>query len=524
MLQSRSSAALALLAVLAAAPSVRAQDPFEPGLRWIRPAQLADAWIPTSVGFAGADQLCWSVAGGTVPRVDVESTAQRGLSQPLFEDRLQDPIAGALRVSTCSARNGLFVLQQVYGTNPTVRDTRITRYDPLAAATGAAFTPEWTLDLAFQTNGPAILLTDDDGVNGFALVWHSQTQELAVCHIDLDTGGLYGYLVYPATSLDSATMSADGSRIAVVTGTTLRILDEHGQQLEQRSLFSTTPALAFDHDGTNLVLGRTGSVQVLTSQANGYQESLLLTGGPTELAKVVDVSADGSVIAVGWWDAATGVDARFEVFDGASGDSLREVLRIGAPGGLQNSPSAVEVSADGRRIACGSWGDGDSDPELVLLDLDQARPVLEADLPGSVLHLDLDATGTRVLVAAKHLHANQLGVTGELRLYDTGERDLQLLEAPRPGGRLHLAARTPGASAAWFLIGREKEVPFTGGLALVRQGLRVISAPVQDGTSELDIPLPAGQRVLGLSPTIQAVWRVEGGLRFSETLARPLFL
>lgn len=524
MLQSRSSAALVALALLAAAPSARAQDPFEPGLRWIRPAHLADAWIPTSVGFAGGDQLCWSVAGGANPRVDVESSAQRGLSQPLFEDQLQDPVAGALRVSTCSARNGLFVLQQTYGTDPTERDTRITRYDPLAAATGAAFTPEWTLDLAFNTNGPAILLTDEDGANGFVLLWHSQTQELAVCRVDLDTGGLAGYLVYPATSLDSATISADGSRLAVVTGTTLRILDGFGQQLEQRSLFSTTPALAFDHDGTNLVLGRTGSVQVLTAAANGYQESLLLAGGPTELAKVVDIAADASVIAVGWWDAANGVDARFEVFDGANGDSLREVLRPGTQGGLQNSPSAVEVSADGRRIACGSWGDGDSDPELVLLDLDRTQPVLEADLPGSVLHLDLDATGTRVLVAAKHLHANQMGVTGELRLYDTGERDLQLLDAPRPGGRLHLAARTPGASSAWFLIGREQPTPFAGGLALVRQGLRVIAAPVQNETAELDVPLPAGQRVLGLSPTIQAAWRVAGGLEFSETLVRPLFL
>ncbi|MCA8981934.1 MAG: hypothetical protein H6831_04865 [Planctomycetes bacterium] len=524
MLQRRHSAALAALALLAAAPSAGAQDPFEPGLRWIRPAHLSDAWIPTSVGFAGDDQLCWSVANGATPRVDLESSAARGLSQPLFEDLLQDPIAGALRATTCTARNGLFVLQQTYGANPTERATRVTRYDPLAAATGAAFTPEWTLDLAFQANGPAFFLTDEEGTNGFVLQWNSQVPELAVCVVDLDSGGLAGYLTYPATSLESAAISADGSRVAVVTGTTLRILDAYGQQLEQRSLFTATPALAFDHDGTHLVVGSGGNVQVLTAQATGYQESLLLAGAPTELAKVVDVSADASVIAVGWWDATTGVDARFEVFDGATGQSLREVLRPGVPGGLQNSPSAVEVSTDGRRVACGSWGDGDSDAELVLLDLDQDQPVLEADLPGSVLHLDLDASGTRVLVAAKHLHANQMGITGELRLYDTGERDLQLLEPPRPGGRLHLAARTPGANAAWFLIGREQDTPFSGGLALARQGLRVIAGSIQDDVSELDVPLPAGQRLLGLSPTIQAAWRTEGGLEFSSTLVRPSFL
>jgi hypothetical protein len=524
MLKSRSTAALIALSLLSAAPSARAQDPFQPGLRWIRPAQLADAWIPTSVGFAAADQLCWSVAGGNAPRVDVESSAPRGVSQPLFEDHLQEPIAGALRVSTTSARNGLFVLQQTFAADPTERDTRITRYDPLAAATGAEFTPEWTLDLSFGTNGTAILLTDEEGVNGFVLLWRDVERELVVCRIDLVSGGLYDYVFYPADSLDSATISADGSRLAVVSGTTLRILDEYGYLVEERGLFAATPALAFDTDGSHLAVGGYGNVQLFEQQDGGYVQSLLLSAGATELAKVVDVSDDASVIAVGWWDAATGNDARFEVFDGANGDSLRELTYLGTPGGLQNSPSAVEVSRDGRRIACGSWGDGDSDPELVLLGLDQAQPVLEADLPGSVLHLDLDETGTRVLVAAKHLHANQMGVTGELRLYDTGERDLQLLDAPRPGGHLHLAARTPGANSAWFLVGQERPTPFGGGLALVRKGLRVIAAPVVDGVAELDVPLPAGNRVLGLSPTIQAAYRVPGKLHFSETLVRPLFL
>jgi len=524
MLHSRSTAALIALSLLSAAPSARAQDPFQPGLRWIRPAQLADAWIPTSVGFAGADQLCWSVAGGNAPRVDVESSAARGVSQPLFEDQLQDPIAGALRVSTTSARNGLFVLQQTYGADLTERDTRISRYDPLAAAAGAEFTPEWSLELSFGANGPAILLTDDHGENGFVLLWRDETNELVVCRIDLITGGIYDYLFYAADSLDSATISDDGSRIAVVSGTTLRILDEYGYLVEERSLFAATPALAFDDDGSHLVVGGYGGAQLLIEEADGYAQSLLLTAGATELAKVVDVSGDASVIAIGWWNAYTGLDARFEVFDGTNGDSLRELSFLGTPGGLQNSPSAIEVSRDGSRIACGSWGDGDSDPELVLLDLDQEQPVLQADLPGSVLHLDLDETGTRVLVAAKHLHANQMGVTGELRLYDTGERDLQLLDAPRPGGHLHLAARTPGANSAWFLVGQERKTPFGGGLALLRQGLRVISAPVLDGVAELEVPLPAGNRLLGLSPTIQAAWRVPGSLEFSETLVRPLFL
>lgn len=524
MLQSRSSAALIALSLLAAAPAAAAQEPFEPGLRWVRPAPLADAWIPTSVGFSADDQLCWSVAGGNTPRVDVESSASRGYSQPLFEDQLQGPLAGALHVSTCSARNGLFVLQQTYALNPAQRDTRISRYNPLSAAAGSDFAPEWTLDITIGTNGPARLVTDANGEFGFVLLWRDTPQELIVCRVDLALGTLLDHSVHAASSLDSVALSEDGTRLAVAGGTTLRVFDEFGAIIDQHGLFAATPALAINADGTQLVVGGIGGVRVLSEEANGYQERLLIAGSPTELAKVVDLSDDGSVIAIGWWDYSTGVDARFEILDGVTGNRLRELHFDGTPGGLQNSPSALEVSSDGQRIACGAWGAGDDDPEVVLVDLNQVAPVLEVNLPGSVLHLDLDESGTRVLVAAKHLHANQMGITGELRMYDTGERDLQLLEAPRPGGKLHIAARVEGASAAWFLIGREHPAPFEGGLALRRNGLRVIAAPVQDGVTELSIPLPAGNRVLGLTPTIQAAWRVPGSLRFSETLVRPYFL
>ena len=524
MTRSRSSAAVLALALLASTASAGAGDPFEPGLRWVRPAQLADAWIPTSVGFAGEDELCWSVSNGATPRVGLDASAARGLSIPLFEDQLTEPLAGTLRVTTSSARDGLFVLQQTYASDPTQRNTSITRYDPLAAALGAEFTPAWTLDLGLGTNGPARLLTDRIGDRGFAVLWQAETFELWVVRLDLRMGHVLDYVSYPADSLDSATISADGTRLAITSGTTLRVLDDNAALVQELDLFAATPTIALDADGSHLLIGRFGGIQLLVDGENGYEESLLIASDPLELAKVVDLSADGSVLAVGWWHYVNGHDARFEVLDGNTGVRLREIVQSGAPGGLQNSPSAIEVSADGQRIACGSWGDGDADPELVLLDLGQDEPVLEANLPGSILHLDLDESGTRILVAAKHLHANQMGVTGEVRLYDTGERDLQLLQAPRPGGALRLAARADGALAAWFLLGRELETPFGSGLALVRHGLRVIPAAVEGGVAELDLALPPGGRVLGLSLTIQAAFRVPGSLSFTESVVNPIFL
>ena len=103
---------------------------------------------------------------------------------------------------------------------------------------------------------------------------------------------------------------------------------------------------------------------------------------------------------------------------------------------MQGYPEVVLITPDGRRAAFGTWGTGDPQPEVLLVDALTGAVVLERDLPGSVRALALDETGTRVAVGMKHTHANQFSATGEVRLYDTGERDLQVVGHPAAGGAL----------------------------------------------------------------------------------------
>jgi len=256
----------------------------------------------------------------------------------------------------------------------------------------------------------------------------------------------------------------------------------------------------------------------------------VIPGAANEVASRVAIAADGSTYAAAWWKFQALDELRFEVYDGASHGILNRVLQVGFPGSPQNSPSAVEISEDGSRIAFAAWGRGDQAPEVVLLARGQARALLEIDLPGSAMGLALDRRGRQVAVLTKSLHANQFGSTGEVRLYSTGEGDLELSAPARLGRTLEVAARQAGSELALFLVGTRAGTPTfpagtEGALWLLRNDrLRVMARPVdQGGNADLSMPIPAGPAWLGASLSVQVGHRVGGGLHFSETVLDPLF-
>jgi hypothetical protein len=166
----------------------------------------------------------------------------------------------------------------------------------------------------------------------------------------------------------------------------------------------------------------------------------------------------------------------------------------------------------------------------MLFDVASASLVFSADLPGSAMALDLDASGTRLAVVTKSLHANLLSSTGEIRLYDTGEEDLALLGPTLLGGTLTAASSTPGATGTFFLLGKPRAVPMQlpgalGQLSLERdQRLHVFARPTDlSGTALLALPISGSTSLLGADLGLQAVSRVAGQLVFSQTSLELLF-
>jgi hypothetical protein len=307
------------------------------------------------------------------------------------------------------------------------------------------------------------------------------------------------------------------------------VIERGGAVLHHETLAATTDALALSADGAALAVGGFSAVRVLADGPGGFAPAATVAGGAAELPTRVALDADGETLAVGWWDFATGTSVRLEVWDLVAG--VRRVHRDqpGLAAAPQNFPQAVLLTRDGRRAAFGLWGAADARPEALLVDVATDTDVLAVDLPGSVEAAALDASGTRLALAVKDAHANAFASTGSVLLVDSGERDVQVVVPPAPGGVLSLAASRPGQDLTLFLLGAPAAaLPVPGlGTSWVDPTQRVFwlgALPDAAGQSSRVLPLPATTDLVDLPLAVQAIFVGPGWLELSGTAARPVVL
>lgn len=530
VLRARLVASVAAAAIVcAAAPLARAQDPFQPGPRWTYASASSTAWLPQSVDFAAGGEIVWAVASGTSPRALVLSGAPIGAVAPQFSDASLGPLhGGAIAVGSASA-GALFVALQRPEPDGAHRRTTIERRDAYAAALGQPFQASFVHDLGLLVNGPAKLAVDRTGSLAVAAVFDATAGASRIDWIDGASGTLLARRDLPSQALRAISLSSDGARLALVAGLDLFVLASDGSTVHHETLSATTNAIAISGDGKTLLVGGQAKLRVLRDVAGAFATQTTIVAAPWELPTRCAASDDGQTIAVGWWNAIQGTSVRFELWNLATQQRVIELAQHGPAGGLQNYPEAVAITPDGRRAAFGSWGGGVGQMEATLVDRDGASVVLAADLPGSVMSLALDATGTRVAVGAKHAHANQFATTGEYRLLDTGERDLQLTAHPTVGGTWQAESLEPGAKSAFYLLGARSarpEQPFAGaGTLWVDRGalsnvwLRPCDA---QGRSQLVQPIPSQASLIGSDLALQVAARVGGAWRFSDVFISPV--
>lgn len=514
----------------AVAPAQGFAGPFEAGQRWVHAADLLTPWIPTQVVFAARGELVWSATAGANPRLMLLDGSRSGVVQPAF---LDTTVAGASKLLDVAAGPGgdhLLALAQYPSPDPFHRRTLVTRHDALQAGAGAPFVATWTHDLGFVANGPARMAVDDGAERVLVAAVQDSANRIRVELLDGAGGATLLVTELSGTALEGLALSGDGALLAVAIGPRLVVLNEAGLMLHDEVLPATVGDLAFDADGSRLVLGGVGELRAYDRSGATFQLVSTQPGSSDELASRVEVSADGETYAVAWWRFRDPDALRCEVYHGPAHALVNQLVQPGQPGGLQNAPSGLAMTADGRRIAFASWGQGNSGPEVVLLERGVAQPVLEIDLPGSALGVDLDPSGRRLVLVTKNLHANLVGSTGEVRLYDTGERDLELEAPARLGGVLEATSKEPGSSLAFFLVGPRAAAPtqvpgVQGSLMLDRtQRLRVYPRVAgADGVAELDLAIPSNPALAGVQLSIQVANRVAGALILSEAVLDPLY-
>ncbi|MBL8861798.1 MAG: hypothetical protein JNK02_07270 [Planctomycetes bacterium] len=524
------AALLWLLALVGAAQRASAQaDPFAPGVRWTQaPAPGAPA-LPRAAALAADDNAGLGAWSGAHPGFSAGSAHALGSADPFAREAAAPGATGSSGIAA-GAGPWIYMLSQVPAPDAWSRRTRVEGATVDAAASAGALVPAWVRETAFAANGPARIAVEASGASAWFAAFDDGARRVRVERLAGADGAVLAARDLDAVGLQELAVAADGSRVALAAGLDLFVLDGQGATVHQAALTATTTALSLSGDGHVLVHGVTGGLARRVQVGASYTVAPGVAAGPGELAVRAALDAAGATLAIGWWHAPTGVAWRFEVHDLVLATRVVERVFGGAPGGLQDLPTAVALTPDGRRAAFTCWSGATGAPELAIWDRASDAWVVEADLPGSAFALALDATGTRALVAAKSAHANVLSATGELVLVDTGERDLQVLGPAQTGGVLHLAARQSGATAVLFLFGDPAPAPFrvpgvAGRLHLQRAGLgvqRVLAGP--DGRADLVLPLPLDPAAIGSVRHAQAAFRGPGGTTLGATLVRVRIL
>ncbi|MFT7679223.1 MAG: hypothetical protein ACI8QC_003223 [Planctomycetota bacterium] len=523
---------LSILIGLASASSALSQDPFQPGMRWIRGATPLEAWIPSSVGFAADDALVFGTAKGQNGHRFLLDAHDQGAADVRREVDLP---AGTLQSRTLGAQNGnLFSMTQVETQNGAQRTTEVSLFQPESLAPGQPMVPTWTHSMGLLSTGVARIVADGEGNLVACALYLPAAGNVVVDVLVASTGALYSRSFHQGVTLDEFVMSADGRRLALTSGPDLFVLDRSGAVLFHENRGVATAALALSGDGLTMAAGRPGALEVYTEDFGFWSLAAQLPAHPQSnqsgdwMPTQVALSHNGATLAMGLWKFTNGYDAAFEIWQAKTQTRTQRLLQASAGNGLQNLPSAISMTANGKRVAFGTWGNG-VDPELLLMDRTQGAPVLEVDLPGSVRGLDLDATGTRVVLSHKDTHNNVLSNTGGVRLYDTGERQLQQLGVAELGGNLHLAAKRQNSLISMFLVGTESAPVQVGGvlgkLLLDRSTLTIQLVPSDaNGRADLDINVPQDPAWVGTPFAVQAAFRLPHRTALSKHLARPLLL
>lgn len=512
--------ALFVLLFTVGAHAQHESDPFTPGLRWSRTSDGETPWIPGRVQFAGSDQLVWASSGALGARVEAFSAWGSGPEEPLFGD--DEATQGALvwDLASSSETAALFALIHVPGAGNAPNAVHLARYPAPSLSADGDEGPLWFVPSPAANTGAARIACDAAGERVCFAAWDTQLKRAYVRWHLASNGAIVAATELAAGDIDQLVMSADGGLTLVADAHRVWVFDSTGAMIHYETLGSDLRLADFDATGDHLLLGHGGRARLMERSAGGFLEVSRVDAAQGELAVCGSLSEDGAGWAVAWCDPLGG-SARFELYAGVSDVLVAEHEELTAPRGLQNIPQAVSITPDGERAAFASWGGGTA-PELLLLGAQEGGLVWGIDLPGSATDVALDRSGRRVAVALKSAHANESASTGEFRLYDTGESDLALTEAPRPGGVLAVESLVPGASVAFFLFGEDSgspvDLPFVDGSLWVSLHSRLVvraRRPDESGRARCELPLP--MNIEGIGVATQAVSRVAGALVASET-------
>lgn len=518
--------AIILLATLPLATLAQAQ--WNPGVVAWTPEDLASPAIPRALAIGAGGDLALAAAAGANARFELVGLAASGVQPALAAFPL--PQTGySLEVAAGDEANEFYGLSQVLVGGPLQRRTEVRCFDALAWSAGGQAV-RWQHALPMLANGPGRLVAAHDGSRVYAAQFDDVNLQVVVDALDGANGALAWRRTWPAAGFNALAASADGSTLAFVDGAAVVVADAQGALNAAAWMTQASSLLALDADGDTLVHGDGSYLRVLRRQGAAWSTVQSLSGLALEVPARAALSSDGQTLALAWWTATNAGGVRLEAWNLASGQRLFHHQQPAVAGGLQNAVEAVRISPDGARAAFAVWGDGSTRPEVLVWDRAKSQVLVSLDLGGSAMGLDMARDGSRLVVARKSVHANQLSNSGDVRVVEFAARDLHLSSQPRVGSSLGWSARADGAKSAILLDGALASAPIqlgglSGSLHILRQGSRLVRRACDaQGMAQGTLTLPAHVVQPGARRHLQVVFKTTSGWRAGATVLHPLAL
>ncbi|MEY2746349.1 MAG: hypothetical protein RL112_1391 [Planctomycetota bacterium] len=484
--------------------------------------------IPRSLAIGSGGDLAIAACAGANARFELVGLAASG-AQPSLAAFLLPQTGYSLEVAAGDDPDEYFGLSQVLVGGPLQRRTEVRCFDALSWSAGGQAV-RWQHALPMLANGAGRLAAAHDGSRVYAAQFDDANMQVVVDALDGASGSLLWRRSWPAAGFNAMAASADGSTLAFVDGAAVVVADAQGAFLAAGWMTQASSLVALDADGDTLVHGDGAFLRVLRRQGAAWTTTQSLSGQSLEIPARAALSADGQTLALAWWTATNAGGVRLEAWNLASGQRLFHHQQPAVAGGLQNAVEAARISPDGSRAAFAVWGDGSTRPEVVAWDRAKSQVLVSLDLGGSAMGMDMARDGSRLVVARKSAHANQLSNSGDVRVVEFAARDLYLRSQPKVGTAVGWSARADGATSAILLDGALAPTPIqlgglSGSLHVLRQGSRLVRRSCDaGGHAQGTLTLPPSIVAPGARRHLQVVFKTTSGWRAGSTVLHPLAL
>ncbi len=417
-------------------------NPSATGQRWVYPNPAGMPWISQNVSSGNFGTFAWIGQDLNFQRLSVlAATDDQNPAVPIYED----PLTGSDVFAIAAADKAPIGVVGRRNTAGNVEEVRLySGFSGTAVATATVNTP--------ITNGFEVAISDD---GERVVVGYNDPSSIPSVDVYDTFGGttLSGPTTYTVTGFNSfreLDLSGDGAVILLATDTADVLLDAAtGSQIFLDNSTVSVDAHAVNKNGD--AFGR-GGFDIGAWKKNGASYNRVVTFNDASLGFMVslccDISADGSTFAAAAYDATNANKLRMYVWSlTPTGSTLLWTYSKNTTGNLQNAPSAVSISDDGRWIALGSWGGQfGSQPETQLFDRDAGNvPIGSINSPGSVFDAEISGDGQFVIVGTKAVHANSFGNGGRAYSLDRGGQGFRLRGTPSIGRAITVEeGGTPG--------------------------------------------------------------------------------